>query len=83
MPFFIFSLRYQRQQKYLILQAICAKSGEEPCCDWVGEDGSGHFVKVSLFRIFLILSISFWQGCTFQISYLYFHFLKVPFFFKE
>ena len=29
------------------LQAICAKSGEEPCCDWVGEDGSGHFVKVS------------------------------------
>ena len=31
----------------LALQAICAKSGEEPCCDWVGEDGSGHFVKVS------------------------------------
>merc|ERR1712029_421543 len=30
----------------LIFQAICAKSGEEPCCDWVGEDGSGHFVKM-------------------------------------
>jgi len=29
-----------------IFQAICAKSGEEPCCDWVGEDGSGHFVKM-------------------------------------
>ena len=29
-----------------LVQAICAKAGEEPCCDWVGEDGSGHFVKV-------------------------------------
>merc|ERR1711881_302670 len=29
-----------------IFQAICAKSNEEPCCDWVGEDGSGHFVKM-------------------------------------
>merc|ERR1712168_609042 len=29
-----------------IFQSICAKSGEEPCCDWVGEDGSGHFVKM-------------------------------------
>merc|ERR1712127_561826 len=29
-----------------IFQAICAKAGEEPCCDWVGEDGSGHFVKM-------------------------------------
>ena len=28
------------------LQAICAKADEEPCCDWVGEDGSGHFVKM-------------------------------------
>lgn len=27
-------------------QAICAKSNGEPCCDWVGEDGSGHFVKM-------------------------------------
>lgn len=29
-----------------IFQAICAKSGNEPCCDWVGEDGAGHFVKM-------------------------------------
>ena len=30
----------------LLLQAISAKVGEEPRCDWVGEDGSGHFVKM-------------------------------------
>merc|ERR1711872_758509 len=29
-----------------IFQAICAKVGDEPCCDWVGEGGSGHFVKM-------------------------------------
>jgi len=29
-----------------IFQAICAKSGTEPCCDWVGEGGSGHYVKM-------------------------------------
>ena len=29
-----------------ILQAICAKAGDEPCCDWVGEGGAGHFVKM-------------------------------------
>ena len=29
-----------------IFQAICAKIGEDPCCDWVGEGGSGHFVKM-------------------------------------
>lgn len=29
-----------------IFQAICAKVNNEPCCDWVGEDGSGHFVKM-------------------------------------
>merc|ERR1711915_769561 len=29
-----------------IFQAICAKAGEEPCCDWGGEGGSGHFVKM-------------------------------------
>ena len=27
-------------------QAIAAKSGSDPCCDWVGEDGAGHFVKM-------------------------------------
>lgn len=30
-----------------IFQAICAKVGSgEPCCDWVGENGAGHFVKM-------------------------------------
>ena len=28
------------------MQSICAKSDGDPCCDWVGEDGSGHFVKM-------------------------------------
>jgi len=29
-----------------IFQSICAKSGNEPCCDWVGPNGAGHFVKM-------------------------------------
>ena len=30
-----------------ILQAIAAKvDGNVPCCDWVGENGAGHFVKM-------------------------------------
>ena len=29
-----------------IFQAICAKADGAPCCDWVGEDGAGHFVKM-------------------------------------
>nr|WMS59650.1 6-phosphogluconate dehydrogenase [Hyphantria cunea] len=29
-----------------IFQAICAKTNNEPCCDWVGQDGAGHFVKM-------------------------------------
>ncbi|EFN81585.1 6-phosphogluconate dehydrogenase, decarboxylating [Harpegnathos saltator] len=29
-----------------IFQSICAKSNGEPCCDWVGEYGAGHFVKM-------------------------------------
>eukprot|EP01059_Diplonema_ambulator_P021086 TRINITY_DN3509_c0_g1_i1.p1 TRINITY_DN3509_c0_g1~~TRINITY_DN3509_c0_g1_i1.p1 ORF type:complete len:567 (+),score=224.75 TRINITY_DN3509_c0_g1_i1:55-1701(+) len=29
-----------------IFQAICAKVGEEPCCNWVGQDGAGHYVKM-------------------------------------
>ena len=30
-----------------ILQAIAAKTkDDEPCCDWVGADGAGHFVKM-------------------------------------
>jgi 6-phosphogluconate dehydrogenase len=31
-----------------IFQAVAAKveDGTVPCCDWVGEDGAGHFVKM-------------------------------------
>nr|CDP96546.1 Bm13964, isoform b [Brugia malayi] len=29
-----------------IFQAIAAKVDNEPCCDWVGENGAGHFVKM-------------------------------------
>ncbi len=29
-----------------VFQAICAKADGEPCCDWVGENGAGHFVKM-------------------------------------
>ena len=30
-----------------IFQAICAKVDDgSPCCDWVGENGAGHFVKM-------------------------------------
>ncbi|XP_015737871.1 6-phosphogluconate dehydrogenase, decarboxylating [Coturnix japonica] len=30
-----------------IFQSIAAKVGSgEPCCDWVGEEGAGHFVKM-------------------------------------
>jgi len=30
-----------------IFQSICAHTdASEPCCDWVGENGAGHFVKM-------------------------------------
>lgn len=29
-----------------IFQSISAKSDGEPCCDWVGDDGAGHYVKM-------------------------------------
>jgi 6-phosphogluconate dehydrogenase len=29
-----------------VFQAICARAGGEPCCEWVGENGAGHFVKM-------------------------------------
>lgn len=29
-----------------IFQAIAAKAEGEPCCDWVGEGGAGHYVKM-------------------------------------
>lgn len=29
-----------------IFQSISAKADGEPCCNWVGDDGAGHFVKM-------------------------------------
>lgn len=29
-----------------IFQAIAAQSDGEPCCDWVGPEGAGHYVKM-------------------------------------
>jgi len=29
-----------------IFQATAAQAQGEPCCDWVGEDGAGHYVKM-------------------------------------
>ncbi len=30
-----------------LFQKVCAQTDEgEPCCDWVGENGAGHFVKM-------------------------------------
>ena len=30
-----------------VFQAICARTPEgEPCCDWMGDGGAGHFVKM-------------------------------------
>ncbi|CAG8502972.1 16172_t:CDS:2 [Cetraspora pellucida] len=29
-----------------IFQAVAAKADNEPCCDWVGETGAGHYVKM-------------------------------------
>lgn len=29
-----------------IFQSIAAKADGEPCCDWVGDEGAGHFVKM-------------------------------------
>ncbi|KAL8692708.1 MAG: hypothetical protein Q9218_002329 [Villophora microphyllina] len=29
-----------------VFQSIAAKSDGEPCCDWVGDNGAGHYVKM-------------------------------------
>ncbi|VDB91004.1 Bgt-701 [Blumeria graminis f. sp. tritici] len=29
-----------------IMQSIAAKSDGEPCCEWVGDEGAGHYVKM-------------------------------------
>ena len=28
-------------------QSIVAKADGEPCCDWVGDEGAGHYVKMA------------------------------------
>lgn len=35
-----------KQNDFLFLQSISAKVNNEPCCDWVGADGAGHYVKM-------------------------------------
>ena len=37
---------YTRPHIKDIFQSIAAKSDGEPCCDWVGDEGAGHFVKM-------------------------------------
>jgi len=29
-----------------VFQSIAAKSDDEPCCEWVGDEGAGHYVKM-------------------------------------
>lgn len=29
-----------------IFQAASAKVGNEPCCEWMGREGAGHYVKM-------------------------------------
>lgn len=29
-----------------VFQGIAAKSDGEPCCDWLGDEGAGHYVKM-------------------------------------
>ena len=43
---FIDSFKILRPHVKDIFQSISAKSGSEPCCDWVGEGGAGHYVKM-------------------------------------
>jgi 6-phosphogluconate dehydrogenase len=37
---------YKRPHLKEIFQSIAAKADGEPCCDWVGETGAGHYVKM-------------------------------------
>lgn len=47
-----FTVRYPECAVYFrpaikpIFQSIAAHVDKEACCDWVGEDGAGHFVKM-------------------------------------
>lgn len=29
-----------------IFQSVAAQADGQPCCDWVGEEGAGHYVKM-------------------------------------
>jgi 6-phosphogluconate dehydrogenase len=29
-----------------IFQSVAAQTDGQPCCDWVGEEGAGHYVKM-------------------------------------
>jgi 6-phosphogluconate dehydrogenase len=42
---FVLSLIFRPHIK-TIFQKIAAKANGEPCCDWVGDGGAGHFVKM-------------------------------------
>lgn len=46
--FLHFSSLYTHKRPHVkdIFQSISAKVGSEPCCDWVGDNGAGHFVKM-------------------------------------
>ncbi|MPC54492.1 6-phosphogluconate dehydrogenase, decarboxylating [Portunus trituberculatus] len=48
LPEMVAKLKKPRRVMLLVKgeSGICAKSGDEPCCDWVGEDGAGHYVKM-------------------------------------
>jgi 6-phosphogluconate dehydrogenase len=35
-----------RQDLKPIFQSICAQVDGEACCDWVGDEGAGHYVKM-------------------------------------
>lgn len=42
-----------------IFQATAAQVNGEPCCDWVGETGAGHYVKMVHNGISFYLSLTF------------------------
>ena len=34
------------RRHFILFQTISAQCEKEPCCDWVGDEGAGHFVKM-------------------------------------
>ncbi|KAG8241849.1 hypothetical protein J6590_077400 [Homalodisca vitripennis] len=44
---FVYAVKtYMSLKCFQWLQSIAARANGEPCCDWVGEGGAGHFVKM-------------------------------------